>query len=169
MSSRTPPLTDIGKFYKQVDDFKEKMIIILKQFQKDKEIVDLNKYYDKLLAIKKVNVRTPIEFIYEYGVKKFAEEILTRDEAFFLCQVSQIVERKITMTTEGEGESSETVDQQDIFFISQVREVWHELQTNVKKNIWDYIQIICILAEKVMNENVLLNTRESLRKLGKLE
>lgn len=169
MSSKTPPLTDIGKFYKQVDDFKEKMIIILKQFKKEKEIIELNKYYDKLLTIKKVNVRTPIEYMYEYGIKKFAEQILTRDEMFFLGQVSQIEDKKLTLSATENGEASETVSQQDIFFISQVREVWHELLPSVKKNIWDYVQIICILAEKVTNENTLLTTRESLRKTGKLE
>jgi hypothetical protein len=153
----TPPLTDIGKFYKQVDDFKDKLIVILCQFEKRDEIVDLHKYHDKLILLKKANVRKPIELLYQYGIREYAEKILTRDEQFFLGKVSTIE------TTE-----SESLEQPDLLFISQIRQVWEHLQPAVRKNIWDYIQVICILSERVVGGDILACKRESLRQEGRI-
>lgn len=152
MSDKVQPLTDIGKFYKQVGDFKEKIVTILGQFHKEQEIIDLNKYYDKLTEYKKVNVRGPIELLYQYGVVKYADDILKRDETMFLGQVAAITE--------------EAIDNRDILFISQIREIWDDLQPNVKENIWIYIQVISILAEKIVGGNLLVLRREYLKKAG---
>lgn len=157
MSSKNTPLTDIGKFYKQIDDFKEKIILIMKQFNKEQEIIELNKYYDKLMLIKKVNVRKPIELLYTYGVSQYVEKILIRDEMFFLGEVSKI------------EIDDENIGQQDLFFISQIRQVWQNLHSNVRNNIWDYIQIICILSEKVVGGNILSMKREMLKNCGQLK
>jgi hypothetical protein len=162
MSSKVPPTTYIGKFYKQIEDFKDKMVLILSQFGKNEEIIDLNKYYDKLLMYKKINVRQPIELFYTYGIETFVDQILTRDENFFLGKVSEIEH-----DPEHSGEDK-TINPHDLFFISQVRQVWHDLQPNVKKNIWDYIQVICILAEKVVGGNIMTTRREFLKKDGRI-
>ena len=71
-----PPLTDIGKFYKQISDFKEKVIRILQSYEKDKQIIEINKYYDKLSQLKKINVRSPVEIFYDNVVSKYVVEIL---------------------------------------------------------------------------------------------
>lgn len=160
-SSTMPHLTDLSQFYKQLDDFKEKIITILKQFNCQQEIINLNKYYDKLLLIKQANARVPIEFIYEYGVKRFAEQILTRDETFFSQQITKI-----------ENHDPSTIDlgnQQDIFFINHLHQIWYKLSPIVKKNIWDYIQVICLLTERILNGNVLRTMKEELKISGKIK
>ena len=156
MSSKTFPLSDIGKFYKQLDDFKEKLVIILSQFDKTHAIIDINKYYDKLLMVKKANVRKPIELFYEYGVTKYAENILTRDEKVFLSDVSAI------------SDSGE-VSQHDMLFISQISQIWKDLQPAIKNNIWNYIQVICMLSERVTGKSFLSDISKDLKSRGKLE
>ena len=160
MSAREQPLTDIGKFYKQIADFKEKLVTIFAQFHKEEEIIELIKYYDKLIEFKKINVRKPIELFYEYGVTKYVDDILRRDETIFLGQVSTIVE---------DSQVVETINQHDILFISHIRQIWEDLQPKVKENIWIYIQVISILAERVIGGNLLATRRECLKREGKIE
>jgi len=166
MSNTVHPLTDIGKFYKQIGDFKEKLTSILNQFHKEQEIIDLNKYYDKLMEFKKINVRKPIELFYQYGVIKYLDDILKRDETFFLGQVSTIVNETEVVDT---MESGEKIGHHDILFISHIRQIWENLQPNIKNNIWTYIQVISILAEKVVGGKLLATRREFLKKEGLIE
>src|SRR5690242_18601173 len=134
MSSKLQvPLTDIGQFYKQIDDFKEKIVGILHKLERKQEIVDIHKYYDKLAMVKKVNVRTAIELLYQYGVAVYATQILLRDEKFFLREVDVIKDKgKITDDYE--------LNQQDLLFINQINGVWNHLSQSVKDNIWNYVQ-----------------------------
>jgi len=163
MSTRIqPPLTDIGKFYKQIDDFKEKIIGILRQLDKNQEIIDINKYYDKLILIKKANVRSAIELLYQYGVCVYAQKILLRDEQFFLGQVKDIENNK-QVTDEYE------LNQHDILFISQIRGIWDLLQPSVRNNIWNYVQVVCLLAEKIVGGNVLATEKQRLMQAGLLK
>lgn len=158
--SRNPPLTDIGKVYKQLEDFKSKISLILHQKGHSKEIVELNKYYDKIIDVKRVNVRKPIELLYEYGIKQYAEKILTRDEKFFLGEDTE-------GTTEEKLKAS--IDTHDFVFISQIRNMWHTLPPTTKESIWDYVQVICLLAEKVTGNDVLSTTRERLKIEGRIK
>ena len=155
----------VGKFYQQVKDFKAKIINILQSFGKDDEVIKLNKYYDKLMMAKEANVRLPIEALYQYGITEYAEQILLRDEAFFLGKVKQIE------NTEGSQGLPDVVNlaQQDVFFVSHVRHIWQDLDPVVRKNIWDYVQIICVLTEKVTGGEILSKTRDELRQSGKLK
>jgi len=167
MSSRNQqPVTNIGLFYKQVDDFKEKLLIILNQFEKKKEIIELHKYYDKLMALKKVNVRKPIELFYQYCVTSAADQILTRDETFFVGEFSKIENSQSTFIID---EALDIVTQKDIFFVSQIRDVWASLQPSVKNNIWSYVQVICLLSEKIIGCNVLSTRRQVLLQEGKIK
>ena len=160
MSSKTLPVTDIGKFYKQVKDFKSKIEIILNQYGHQDELIELQKYYSKLKLAKKVNVRTPIELLYEKGISKFAENILKRDESFFLSKVTKVIN--------GDEEIAD-INPHDIVFIKQINGVWSKLKPNIRDNIWDYIQVICLLAEKIVGGTILSTTRKMLAKEGKLE
>jgi hypothetical protein len=175
------PLSDIGKFYKQIEDFQTKIIGILQQLKDkdirddagkainiDHEIKEIHKYYDKLILVKKANVRKAIELLYEYGVVPYAEFILTRDEQFFLGQVNNIVQNgdQIKETYE--------LEHKDLLFIGQIRMIWDYLSqnpatgNNVKNNIWTYVQVICLLAEKVTGQNILSTTKANLIKSGRL-
>jgi hypothetical protein len=49
-----------------------------------------------------------------------------------------------------------------------MRGIWEQLSTSVKNNIWNYVQIICLLAEKIMSGNVLASHRDALIKSGKI-
>jgi hypothetical protein len=172
MSAKTQPLTDIGKFYKQIGDFKEKLATILSQFNKDQEVIDLNKYYDKLMDFKKINVRAPIELFYQYGVTEFVDDILKRDETIFLGHVSTITEgQEIILPKEAIQccPTKEVISHRDILFISHIRQIWDCLQPNVKNNIWMYVQVISILAEKIVGGNVLASRREYLKREGMIE
>lgn len=163
MSSSTS-LSDIGRFYKQINDFKEKLVTILSQFNKDDEIATLHKYYDKLLLLKKINPRPPIEIFYEHIVQQFATQILTRNDEFFLYKLT---DDNIVGTFK--NATNDEITPQNILLISHIRDIWTELHPNIKKNIWDYVQIICLLAEKVTNNNILSNTRLLLVKSGTLK
>jgi hypothetical protein len=169
-TGRAPAMTDIGKFYKQIEDFKGKLVIIFEQFGKSQEIVNLNKYYDKLVLFKKANVRKPIELFYTHVVIPYCENILTRDEKFFIGQISHVenkgLETGVTYKLDG---STETFDQRDLFFVSQIRQIWERLPTNVCDNIWAYVQVICLLSERVVNGQVLAQTRQRLKDQGLIE
>jgi hypothetical protein len=175
------PLSDIGKFYKQIDDFQAKIIGILQQLRDkgicdangkpidiDHEIKEIHKYYDKLILVKKANVRKAIELLYEYGVEPYAEFILTRNEEFFLGQVESIVQNgdQIKETYE--------LEHKDLLFIGQICMIWDYLSknpntgNNVKNNIWTYVQVICLLAEKVTGQKVLSIMKANLVQSGRL-
>ncbi len=182
MSNRLKqPLTEIGQFYKQIDDFKSKIILILQQLKGqnltdpegnpidiDHEIKEIHKYYDKLVLAKKANIRMPIEMLYEYGVCPYADKILLRDEQFFLGQVKDIANNK-------ELTEAYELEHKDLLFIGQVRMIWEYLDQNtqsgqqVKTNIWNYVQVICLLAEKIMKQNILATARQQLTTTGQLK
>ena len=145
-------LTDIGKFYKQVEEFKSKLTQILALFEQKQELIELHKYYDKLILFKQANVRKPIEYFYESYVILYATQILKRDESFFLDKVSEI----------------DLQEKRDLCFISQVRGIWQKLPQHVKECIWDYVQVICILSEKVIGGEILAMTRENMMSEGTL-
>lgn len=153
-------LSDIGMFYKQIEDFKEKIVNIFTKLDYNKQIVEISKYYEKLQLARKVNVRAPIELLYAYGVCIYAEKILTRDEQFFIGQVDVIKDTKQA----GEIE----LEQKDLLFIGQISGVWTQLSPAVKNNIWSYVQIICLLAEKITSGNVLKETKLKLQSEGRI-
>lgn len=161
MSRVQAPLTDIGKFYKQIDDFKDKIIGILQQLDRKQEIIDIKKYYDKLQLAKKANVRTAIELLYKHGVCIYATQILLRDEQFFLGEVVNITNKKQI------GEDYE-LNKNDLLFIGEIRGIWDHLSPIVKNNIWNYVQVICILTEKIVGGNALVLEKERLKKTGQL-
>jgi DNA polymerase III delta prime subunit len=161
MSRVQPPLTNIGNFYKQIDDFKQKLIGILQELEKTKEIVEINKYYDKLLLAKKANARKAIELLYEYGVKVYASQILLRQEKFFL-------EKSADSYVTEEIMDQYSVNHKDLLFVEQIKGIWEYLQPSVRTNIWNYVQIICLLAENVVGGNVLANEKLRLKANGQL-
>ena len=163
MASRVQqPLTDIGKFYKQIEDFKGKICGILQQLNKEQQLIDIEKYYDKLLLAKKANVRTAIELLYEHGIKVYARQILLREEQFFIGEV-QNLEKNKKVTDDYE------LNQHDLLFIGQIRSVWDDLTPAIKKNIWDYVQIICLLDEKILKGNILATEKLKLQEAGLLK
>ena len=150
------PLTDIGKFYKQIEDFKGKICTILQQLDRKQEMIEIEKYYDKLTPAKKANVRKPIELLYEHGISVYAKEILLREEQFFIGEAKNLEKN-------GKIAADYELNRHDLLFIEQIRSVWDHLTPIVKKNIWDYVQIICLLAEKIVKKNVLATEKLKLQ------
>jgi hypothetical protein len=136
--------TNISKFYKQLTDFKDKLIQILHSLNKENEIIKLENYYNKLIFFKKANVRKPIELFYEHGIIPYVRAIAIRDDNFLLGKLDTL-----------DANKSSSIDETDMFFISQIKGIWNYLSLQVKKNMWDYIQIICLLAEKIVGNNLL--------------
>jgi hypothetical protein len=162
MSRVPPPKTDIGRFYQQVDDFKGKLINILQKLERYEEITDLEKYYDKLQIAKKANVRLPIELLYKHGIEAYARQILTRDEFFFLKEVDNFEH-------DSQTQQEYEIEQHDLLFIGQVKGIWNHLTDAVKNNIWNYVQVICMLAERVVKKNTLVAMRQQLAQEGLLK
>jgi hypothetical protein len=175
-------LSAIGQTYKQIDDFKNKLIQILLKLKETKicdaqgqlididgEIISIEKYYEKFIMVKKVNVRKPIELLYEKGITKFARQILTRNEQFFLGEVDSIIKSDLAQF---EKDTEVEIEKKDLFFIKQVRLIWdyldHNSNSTVKKNIWDYVQVICLLAEKVVGGTILKDEKLLLQQTGQI-
>lgn len=165
-------LTPVGKVYKQIGDFKDKIIGILQQLDNcgivdtngqvvniQKEVREVEKYYDKLMMVKKVNSKMPLELLYEYGIKVYPKQILTKDEEFFLGQVDTIVNDQ-TLQQQCD------IEQKDVLFIRQIKLIWDHLkknnQTQIQNNIWQYVQVICILTERALGKNILSETKTKL-------
>lgn len=158
----------ISKFYKQLDDFKNKLVIILKSLDKDKEIIELNKYYDQIITFKQINARKPIELIYVYGISKIAEHIVSHDDNYFFSVASD-VNQMIDLVgndadTEGATDLLHKVSNNDLLFIGQIKDQWVNLSSQSRKNIWAYIEVISELAERVVGGNALCNARKKLVK-----
>lgn len=154
-------LTDTQMFYKQIGDFKTKIIGIFNKLGYNKEVVEISKYYDKLEFARTGNAKMPIELLYIHGVSVYAEKILLRDEQFFLGQVDVIKDDKKV------GEVA--LQQKDLLFIGQISGVWNQLDHTIKNNIWSYVQIICLLAEKVTHGRILSDKKAELQRAGLIQ
>lgn len=134
------------KFYSQLQTFKDKLEIILRNNNKLTEIEELNEYYDELLLAKRLNMFVPIEIFYKKGVLKFVNEIINKEESFFL--------RK--------GDELETELQDDkIMIIEHIKSVWNMLSDVVKNNIWDYVRILCVHAERSCGGSIFVQTLQN--------
>lgn len=165
MDNLQVPQTDIGRFYYQIGDFKKKIVGIFQKLNKNEEITKLHKYHEKLLMAKQANVRFPIEMFYKYGVQTYCTQILTRDESFFLGQAKNLQTIQKFQTEE----ITYDVSDHDLLFIGQISQIWDFLNEKVKDNIWNYVQIICLLAEKIVGGHILADEKVSLQKIGILK
>lgn len=147
-------LTDVGKFYKQVSDFKDKLSILLNQYGKMDEIIELNKYHDKLIESKKINAKLAIELFNQHVVIPYIDNILLCNDIFFFGEVNKNKDR---------------IGNNDIFLISQIKCIWDQLDNVTKNNIWKYIQVICLLSDKVIGTQLVLNRRKELIEQGLLK
>ena len=135
---------DIIKFYKQLDDFKNKLVGLLTQLEKTSDIHSIHKHYEKILLAKKANIRLVIELYHRHCVTHFYQEIIDKNDAFFLNRVDDVA-------------SCDKVSENELSLIIYIRDIWPDLPKDVRSNIWSFIQVISILADKIVNGKLLYN------------
>jgi hypothetical protein len=126
------------EFFKQLDQFKDQIVKLLVSKNRLNEVKLLNDNYAKMLALKAVNTLEVIRLFHTHVISKYANEIKTKDEVFFLKK--EINDIKL--------------DNTDIDIIDHVKLLWIELDPDTKSNIWKYIQILAILSDKTMGKNM---------------
>jgi hypothetical protein len=164
-------LSPVSMFYKQVGDFKDKIILILQQLHDDQvggssliddkgepidfqsEIKTIKKYHMKLRLAKTANSRLPIELFYEHVVKTYADQILSQNETFFLGTLDTYLTDPTQLSTLTPPVDS-GIDPKDMMFLGQIKIIMSHLndETQIKQNIWTYVKVMCLLAEKIMVE-----------------
>jgi hypothetical protein len=140
MESNTSP---ISNFFLQVSYLKTNLEKILIHLNREDEVKKLNKHYEKLMVVKKVNSRLIVELFYEHVVTAYAYYILKEDESFFLNKLNDVTVK----------------DDEDLMMISHIKTIWSDLSESVKKNLWMYIKVISFLSEKTTGKTVLEETK----------
>ena len=134
-------MSDINKFYTYLEDFKNKLIPVLQAINRDREIQAIERNFEKLLTIKSVNPRLPIEYFYNEGVKPYADQIVSRNAQFFL---------NFTNSIDSYDVDNYGIDQEHLLIIKQISTVWSHLNDLTKNNIWKYIILLAKIAERIV-------------------
>jgi hypothetical protein len=53
--------------------------------------------------------------------------------------------------------------------MSQMRQVWKDLKPTVRDNLWKYVQVICLLAERILGKTVFVTRTAILKADGKIK
>jgi hypothetical protein len=126
------------KFFACMDEFKDQIVKLLLQMNRVDDVSRLSKHYEKILLLKIINQTIIIEYFYDHCIKPYYDEIITENEQYFMGRSDEV-------TPNGH------VTEQDVQLIFFIRDIWSELDAEVKKNLWSYIKILAIYASKIMN------------------
>jgi len=88
-----------------------------------------------LLLLKNVDDRKPREFFNNYVGVNFKQQILSKDESFFLNEVQNHVQVGL------ENSQWQTV-------IALLRHLWSTLDAENKESIWKYFQVLVAINDK---------------------
>lgn len=88
-----------------------------------------------LLLLKNVDERKPREFFNNYVGVNFKQQILSKDESFFLNEVQNHVQAGL------ENSQWQTV-------IALLRHLWSTLDAENKESIWKYFQVLVAINDK---------------------
>ena len=122
--------TNIAKFNKIFDEFLCKLI---NNFDYDK----LKKYRRYFLIISKTQEELPAN-LFMVGCISYKDKLSKRDETFFTN--SEEINEKAKIF----GNFTED---------SGLKHYWAELNPETKKNVWDYLQTLFVLAEMIIKKN----------------
>lgn len=99
------------------------------------EVNEFKKLKSGLLLLKNVDERKPREFFNNYVGINFKQQILSKDESFFLNEVQNHVQAGM------ENAQWQTV-------IALLRQLWETLNDDNKESIWKYFQVLVAINDK---------------------
>lgn len=94
-------------------------------------------FHAALKMMRNLDVKKPQQVFNNYVVSKYRNNIMTKDETFFLTNKLDV------------SESSHEEAWED--FIEQLRSIWKELDESNKATIWKYFQVLICLNDKCLN------------------
>lgn len=126
MSDRT---VYISLFNDKAEEFCKDLVIAFP------EVAEFKKLKSGLLLLKNVDERKPREIFNSYVGANFKQQILTKDESFFVNEVQNHVQGGI-----------DTSQWQKV--ISLIHDLWATLSNENKENIWKYFQVLIAINDK---------------------
>lgn len=99
------------------------------------EVAEFKKLKSGLLLLKNVDEKKPREFFNSYVGINFKQQILSKDESFFINEVQNHVQGGI------DNSQWQSV-------ISLIHELWATLSNENKENIWKYFQVLIAINDK---------------------
>lgn len=99
------------------------------------EVAEFKKLKSGLLLLKNVDERKPREFFNNYVGTNFKQQILSKDESFFINEVQNHVQGGLDNT-----------QWQNV--IGLIHNLWGTLSNENKENIWKYFQVLIAINDK---------------------
>jgi hypothetical protein len=99
------------------------------------DVAEFKKLKSGLLLLKNVDEKKPREFFNNYVGANFKQQILSKDESFFINEVQNHVQGGID-------------NSQWQIVISLIHDLWATLSNENKENIWKYFQVLIAINDK---------------------
>lgn len=99
------------------------------------EVAEFKKLKSGLLLLKNVDEKKPRDFFNSYVGANFKQQILSKDESFFINEVQNHVQGGI-----------DNSQWQNV--ISLIHDLWATLSDENKENIWKYFQVLIAINDK---------------------
>ena len=119
----------INLFNEKAEEFCKDLVITFP------EVAEFKKLKSGLLLLKNVDERKPREFFNSYVGANFKQQILSKDESFFINEVQNHVQGGI------DNSQWQSV-------ISLIHDIWATLSNENKENIWKYFQVLIAINDK---------------------
>lgn len=119
----------INLFNQKAEEFCKDLVITFPEVNEFKQLKS------GLMLLKNVDEKKPREFFNNYVGSNFKQQILARDESFFLNEVQNHVQAGV------ENSQWQTV-------IALLRHLWGTLNADNKESIWKYFQVLVAINDK---------------------
>jgi hypothetical protein len=119
----------INLFNQKAEEFCKDLVLTFPEVNEFKQLKS------GLLLLKNVDVKKPREFFNNYVGINFKQQILSKDESFFLTEVQNHVQVGM------ENAQWQTV-------IALLRRLWATLNDDNKESIWKYFQVLVAINDK---------------------
>lgn len=140
--------TDINKFYDKIEELKIILTKILEHYSLINELNELNDYYSKLLLIKKINMRKPVEIFYEKAIVPNISNIINKNDDLIINKAQEEIDNLKDTSMKDEG----------MTIFNYIKSVWKLIDQNKRDTIWQYIRVISVLSERISGGVQLTNS-----------